>query len=249
VGFLALVPRGIFVLILALCAQRSLLAQSTLVSVPFVGCRTDTQTEPLEPPMGGPVPVPIDAKAALQLAYYKSATGLGVLGPRGWDCLGIWGSSGDSLYVAPTPMSRPMDKWSGFAEPIVLVDRSLGYTSGRFEVAQVMARVFPGYKAFVKSVREMFDFPPSEFPSSPYPKDKLTYKSSRMVEYETPARLDGLGTQSWIKKNDSPIDGVAMLIGETPDLVLLSVRPPSGLTGLTPAIVRRLERDAPGFNQ
>jgi hypothetical protein len=79
-----------------------------------------------------------------------------------------------------------------------------GGTSGRFDVAEVIARVFPAYKAFVKTVREMFDFPSSEFPAGPYRKDKLTYKSNRMVEYETPSHADGLGTQSWIKKNDSP---------------------------------------------
>jgi hypothetical protein len=74
------------------------------------------------------------------------------------------------------------------------------------------------------------------------------YKSDRVVEYETPPQADGLGTQSWIKKTDGPIDGVAMLIGETPDLVLLSVRLPSELSSLTPAIVGQLERDAPRFN-
>jgi hypothetical protein len=202
----------------------------------------------MEAPTSAPVLVSIDAKAAQHLAYYKSARGLGVLGPRGWDCVGMWGSSGDALFVTPTPMNGPMDRWSGFADPIILVNRSLGENgSGWFEIAQAVARIFPAHGAIVTKVREMLGVSPSAFPSGPYPKDKLTYKSDRTVEYQTPARADGLGTQSWIKKNDRPIDGVAMLIGKTPDLALLSVRLPSGLTELTPTIVSQVERDAPRF--
>ncbi len=78
----------------------------------------------------------------------------------------------------------------------------------------------------------------------PYPQDKLTYKGDRTVEYETPAQTRGLGTHSWLVKNTSPIEGVAMLIGETPDLVLLSVRLPFDLSRLTSTIIRQIERDA-----
>jgi hypothetical protein len=63
-----------------------------------------------------------------------------------------------------------------------------------------------------------------------------------MVEYETPARTDGLGTDRLIMKGGSPIDGVAILVGKTPGLVLLSVRLSGNLAKLTPEIVRQVER-------
>ncbi len=89
----------------------------------------------------------------------------------------------------------------------------------------------------------------SEFPFGPYPKDKLTYKGDDMVEYETPAHAEGLGTQSRLRPNTSPIRGVAMLVGQDPDLLLLSVRLPGGDAGLAQGITRQLERDAKGQQQ
>jgi hypothetical protein len=65
-----------------------------------------------------------------------------------------------------------------------------------------------------------------------------------VVEYTTPAQTEGLGTHSRLKKNGSPIYGAAILIGQAPDLTLLSVRLPDDLTGLTSAIVRQVESDS-----
>ena len=83
-----------------------------------------------------------------------------------------------------------------------------------------------------------------DFPSGPYPGDRLTYKSNEIVEYETPAQTEGLGTHSgMLKKNASPISGVAMLLaGEPPDSLLLSVRLPPGMTDLASIIIRQVER-------
>lgn len=248
-GFLVL--RGIVVLILAVCVQRWPIAQpSAAVSVPFVGCESDGQIGPMEAPKGTSIQVPISPKAVEQLAYYKPAQGAGVLGPRGWHCFGIYGSGGDALFVSPQPIESANFIGTNrreLAGPAIEVSHRLGGTSGRFDVAEVIARVFPAHNAFVMSVRQGFDLPAKDFPSGPYPSDKLTYKSNRTVEYETPAQAEGLGTRSFVKKNGRPIDGVAMLIGETPDLVLLSVRLPSSLAALTPVIVGQLERDAPRF--
>lgn len=250
-GFLAIAPRGIVVVILALCAQCSLIAQPTAaVSVPFVGCKSDGQTGPMEAPKGKSKSVSMSPQAAQRLAYYESAQGVGVLAPRGWYCFGTYGSGGDALFVSPQSIGSADfigRTPAGFVGPAIEVSHRLGETSGRYDVAEVMARVFPAYKAFVTGVIDQFGQPAGSFPFGPYPNDILTYKDKRTVEYETPAQAGGLGTRSSLKKNDRPIDGVAMLIGKTPDLVLLSVRLPSGLTGLTPAIVGQLERDAPGF--
>jgi hypothetical protein len=233
------------VVILAVCARPSLIAQpAATVSVPFVGCKSDGQTGPMDAPKGKAKSVSMSSEVAQQLAYYESAEGLGVLGPRGWDCFRTYTSSGgDALYVAPHPVDIAKLR---LADSVIELSRRLGGTSGRFAVAEVIARVFPADRAFTRHVMKGDEV---SFPVGPYPEDKLTYKGNRTVEYETPAQTSGLGTRSWLLKNDSPIDGVAMLIGKTPDLVLLSVRLPSGLSGLTPTIVGQLEHDAPRFNQ
>jgi len=84
----------------------------------------------------------------------------------------------------------------------------------------------------------------NEFTFGPFPTDALTYKSKTVVEYQTPAETDGLGTHSWLLKNGAPIDGVAILVGDPPDLFLLSERLPAELAELTPIILGHAEREA-----
>jgi hypothetical protein len=110
-------------------------------------------------------------------------------------------------------------------------------------VARVLAQVFPARKAFVQSVIDEGIQPASDFPFGPSPKDKLRVQSDRIVEYQTPPHSDGLGTAAWLQSGDGPIDGVAILLGTTPDLLLLTVRLPPGLHDLAPPIVRQTERD------
>jgi hypothetical protein len=221
-------------------------AQRTVVSVPFIGCKSDGQVGPMDAPEGTSVSVPLSAKEAQQLAHYSSANGLGVLGPRGWYCFGTYGSSGAALFLSSQPIdtANMFSTRNGFTGPAIEISYSDGDTSGRFNVAEMIARVFPAYKAFATRVAEEFVLPASSLPLGPYPKDTLAYKSKTVVEYKTPAQTEGLGTRSWLKKNDSPIEGAAILIGQTPDLLLLSVRLPPGLNGLTSAIVRQFEGDA-----
>jgi hypothetical protein len=190
------------------------------------------------------VPVRLDAKAAKDLAYY-SGVGLGVLGPRGWGCFGGYGSSGETLFVSPEPIEITNVFPTGFTGPAIEVSHSDGGTgSGAFEVAEVMARVFPDFKAFAANVAQEFGTPIS---FGPYPNDKLIYRGKREVEYRTPAQTEGLGTHGSLKKSDSPIEGVAILIGQPPShLLLLSMRLPPDSRGLSSAIIRQIERDSPG---
>ena len=104
--------------------------------------------------------------------------------------------------------------------------------------------MFPKYKWFVEGERKSYDLPPDAFPSGPYPADKLVYRSPRLVEFRTRAHADGLGTDSWFKQGDDPINGVAILVGANPDLLLLSVRLPPDLASLAPPIIHQLEIDA-----
>src|SRR5450631_3251885 len=85
-------------------------------------------------------------------------------------------------------------------------------------------RVFPAFRPFAAAVMKGVD---RTIAFGPYVGEELTYKSKTMVEYRTPAQTEGLGTRSLLKKNDSPIDGVAILIvGEDPDSLLLSASSP-----------------------
>lgn len=108
----------------------------------------------------------------------------------------------------------------------------------------MMARVFPSRHELVRKVIEEGIEPANLFPSGPYPKDKLTYRSKDRVEYETPAETDGVGTQSRLLKNADPIYGVAILVGGAPDLAYLAVRLPPEMMDLAPLIIQQVERDA-----
>ena len=216
-------------------------------SVPFIGCRGTGQAGPTSAPNGKRVFLPITAEAAHQLAYYKAAEGAGVLAPRGWFCSCVYGSNGYVLYVSPQQIITAQlysTTWNGFTGPVIEIAGESGDTSGRFGVARAIARVFPAHRAFVEKVIKEGMEPASSFPFGPYPKDKLVYRSNEIVEYETPANTDGLGTNPKLKKNANSINGVAILTGQTPDLLLLSVRLSPNQDDLKSTIIQQVEREA-----
>jgi hypothetical protein len=220
--------------------------QKPLAQVPFVGCASDGQVGPVKAPTGQSKLVPISAETASRLAYYKSEYGFGVLAPRGWSCFGVYGSYGSALYVSPehiTASNLFSSTWGGFTGPAIELAGETGDTSGRFGVARVIARVFHARRQFVEDVIEEGIELASSFPLGPYPGDKLVYRNDQTVEYETPANTDGLGTNSRLKKSAYPISGVAILTGETPDLMFLAVRLPPDLTDLTSPVIQQPERD------
>jgi hypothetical protein len=220
----------------------------TTATVPFVGCPADGQVGPLDPPKGTTQLVHIPNEAAQQLAFYKAEQGFGVLAPRGWHCFETYGSSGSSLFVSPQPIDAKMlflDNWKGFTGPVIQLSAEDGGTSGRFGVARMIARVFPAHRSFVRKVIAEGIEPARNFPSGPYPNDKLVYRSKGLVEYQTPPQTGGLGTQSRLLKNTDPIRGVAMLVGLVkegePSLLFLAVRFPSEIAGLSSAIIQQAE--------
>ena len=220
---------------------------TTRVRVPFVGCKSDGQVGPLKPPNGRSKAVSISAEAANKLAYYKAREGFGVLAPRGWYCFGTYGSNGSSVYVSPQPISTSdffSGKWGGLTSSGVQLSFNYGDTSGRFEVARIIARVFPAYRHLVSEVIKEGIEPPSSFPFGPYPSDKLTYKGKNIVEFETPGNADGLGTNSWLKKNSTPINGSISLVyndGLMPGALSLSLRLSPNLSSLGPTIIQQTE--------
>jgi len=232
-------------IILIICAPPPLLAQKANISIPFVGCASSGQVRVLKAPKGTNRLLPISAKDAQALAYYRSADGLGVLAPRGWHCEGVSGSGGYALYVSPKPMNRRRLDWEGFDGPGIEVSHITSDASGRYEIAEIMTRVFPAYRAFARRTLELTDLP---VPDGPYAHDALTYFGEKIVEYVTPAQTEGLGTHfSWLRKNEVPVAGAAVVMekpieaDDSPDMVLLSMRHPRDLARLTPVIVHFVE--------
>jgi hypothetical protein len=223
-----------------LCALACLPASAA--ELPFVGCASDGQLGYVAPPKGAAKDVAVDAAAAGGLAYYQAQDSFGVLAPRGWNCLYVYGSSGSSLMIAPgRKLSLDTGPLSG---PGVVATLNVGGTSGRFAVAKYAARLFPKEaRAFIEGVIAEGIEPKANFPSGPYPADKLTVKGPRVVEYETPAMKEGLGTSDRLHKNASAIVGLAKLeqSDDGPNLFLLSIRLPADQAGLARAIIAAAE--------
>jgi hypothetical protein len=162
----------------------------------------------------------------------------------------IWFQWQQPLHQSPTIDSKTVfsGKWEGFTGSATQISDVYGDTSGRFGVAKTIARVFPAHMGFIRKVIAEGIESAKDFPQGPYPNDKLTYRSKEIVEYQTPANTKGLGTDSRLKENSSPIDGVAMLVSEEPNfeepsLIFLAVRLPPDQADLTHVIIQQTEQE------
>ncbi len=228
-------------------AQAQAQSQAVPLQVPLVGCDSDGQVGPLKAPKAKIKKLAIAAKVADRLAYYQAENDFGVPAPRGWHCFSTYGSSGSNLYVSPEPIDHNAlfsSNWKGLPGQAIQVSLSVGDTSGRFEVAKTIARVFPDHKEFVQNVIAEGIEPASSFPAQPYPADKITRRSEKIVEFETPPNTEGLGTDSMLRANSSPIQGVAILVGEELSLVQASVRLSPSDQDLIKTILRQIEKEA-----
>jgi hypothetical protein len=209
------------------------------VRVPWVGCPSDGQQ--------GPQPAPardrhattpaLPAAIARQLAFYASDE-LATLAPRGWHCVGLAGSNGSFLIVTPErhDPAELLGNTVPLRGPAVQFGSIFGGTSGRFEVANVIARAFPAHMAFARRVAAEGMSDP--LPSGPYPTDRMVQLRPNAVGYTTPAGRRGLGTDRWLAPGDRPIDGLAVLdpTGDV-NLVKLDVRLPAAQGGLARVIL------------
>ena len=215
--------------------------------VPFVGCPQDGQSGPSPAPSGPPHQTQISADAAQRLAFYSGDGQRGVLAPRGWRCFGVYGSDGAQLYVTPDAIVSVMaDTWPAGAGPAIEVAWSAGDTSGRFTVAQAIMRMFPSHSAFAQGVIAEGAEPASQFPAGPFATDKLVRVSDTVVEYETPADAQGVGTTfSRLTASPSgPIGGAAALVGATPNLAFLAIRLTPDTQSLSRPIIQQFEIDS-----
>ncbi len=193
---------GAWVILLAcsICCPLAAQSERGLVRVPFVGCKSDGQMGPRDAPKGRTALVVAGKEVPSRLAYYQAEGDFGVVAPRAWYCFGVYGSGGDWLYVGPEPMNRDdlfSLHWKGVAGPVIQFGREFGDTSGRYRVAEVIARVFPAHMAFARNSE---DLGLKQYTVGPYPHDKLAYRSDSVVEYETPVQADGLGTYSGLTR-------------------------------------------------
>ena len=219
----------------------------TVVSVPFVGCESHDQAETYKAPTAPEKKVQITTSSAQKLAYYKAEISSGVLAPRGWHCFGVLGSSGSDFLITPQPLNRSELFWSALEKikgPAIQVRESCSDNSGRFDMARVIARVFPKQKAFAQDILQLDDYAASEFPFGPYPQDNLIRQNDWIVEYRTPSDSEGLGTINGLPTGNLPVQGVAILRDQSVDcLFFLAVRLPSDMANLAQEIIKQAEHE------
>ena len=164
-----------------------------------------------------------------------------MLAPRGWHCFGLYGSNGAILIVARQPLDGAalLAADAPIEGPAIQLTTSDGGTSGRFAVADAIARLFPDHIGFVRRVAAEGII--SEFPAGPYPDDSIERLSPTEVRYTTPGDRQGLGTENRFARGDEPVEGLVILqpdpeSGEY-DLVKLDLLLPGELRSLVPAII------------
>jgi uncharacterized protein YecT (DUF1311 family) len=192
------------------------IARTPLVEteVPTLGCPQDGMADPIEAPRlptSARVIVPSGLETSLTLYSAFEDPSTGVLGPRGWDCFGTYGSGGSTLYITPRRLSDPiLDRREKVAAgPFVIRTIVLGETSGRDELYRISARIFPRARPFIERVEGLDEA--KRYIYKPWPNDTLKYLSDFAVNYVTPARSVGLGTELGLASGRLPTYGLAHL--------------------------------------
>jgi hypothetical protein len=212
-------------------------------TVPFVGCPSDGQVGPDPAPQGRPIVVDLPPAIAAQLAFYESKYDNGVLAPRGWHCANTEGSNGWVTVVAQQrirPSAMILGRGPQITGPAIQLGIRYGGTSGRFDVARLIARYFPQRRWFLQRVIAEGLEPARDFPRGPYPADRLVSRRTDVVEVATPPWRRGLGTFSFLAPSDRPIHAVAAVVGDVGGDgcgYIFVVRLPSNREALVPVLI------------
>ena len=214
--------------------------------VPFVGCRSDGQLGPQRAPKARPTPL-VPSSLARRLAFYAASDGPGTLGPRGWHCFGVYGSNGSGLIVAPERLPSSSVAFAGEFKTrgnAIELAYDYGGTSGRWAVAEAIARYFPMDRNFIRENFQGLDVGP--LPSGPYPHDNFSKRTHNLVRYTTPPLTKGQGTVWVLTPSAQPIHGLSLLVTnpDGPDLLRVNVRLGDAYRELVPVILDNAGRQA-----
>lgn len=209
------------------------------VPVPFVGCPSGGQLG-LQPAPRKREAHSADGKVAAKLAYYSDGE-LGVLGPRGWHCSTVSGSSGAAILVVPDRQTADLFrrlKAPQIRGPFVWAADYPGGTSGRTAVMEAIARYFPMRRGFIRRMRR-FDLVFAPLPTGPFRYDLISRRTANSVRFVTPAWRRGEATGDMIVPSARRIEGIRALVGpkDEPDLWAVDVRLPSSQADVVSAIL------------
>jgi hypothetical protein len=180
-------------------------------AIPTVGCPRSGQSGPENAPaLPKTISVVVPAGSEPFVAYYSAHERIasGVLAPRDWKCVEVYGSSGESLYVTPSSLERPENLKGGAA---VIMSVRYGDTSGRFTVAEISARAFPQARRFTEQVMKEQSARPDVFALGP--SEQIKHLSDFVVSYATPPGNHGIGTSLGLLPGAQPIFGLTFLLG------------------------------------
>jgi hypothetical protein len=240
--------------------------------IPYVGCPGSDGSDGSDGggiesgTPGGPVSVDLDHASANLVAFYAgpygpklSSGGSGLIAPRGWKC--FWQESTDGNYgmlVAPTEKDliayENYDN-AGTSSAAISYDFWDGGTAGRetvipFEIRYFLQSSTGGNKETVTDA-EAEAIASGQIAKSDviptYPDDAISYKSRDILEFMTPAGMDGLGTRPlpWgVRKSNLPIYGILRVdqTGDT-DAELFKVKLPNNLSHLRQVILDDFENN------
>lgn len=208
-------------------------------SVPLVGCPADGVGGPVKAPLAGTVAVTAPAEPAGRLAYYttqdQAAMDHGVLAPLDWQCGAINTATGTTLYVAPEPVNldQLMHYQQTFSGPVVMLSVTQGTGDGKAVVEEFIG-------SFLNQL------PAPKDPADPKPLQQfgtnqleaLLQPQITIREFEMPPgqNVPGPGSNTAVEPNQQPIHGVAIVVGPTPDLILVEARLPHLPQGLSTSV-------------
>ena len=216
-----------------------------LATVPVIGCPAVGQSGPIPAPTRlGPAPAVARGLEGTLAFYMGPYSVVAVLAPRGWHCLESYGSGGAQLFVTPAPITADaLFGSAGLAGPAVVMEFINGENSGRFEVARLVARLFPAYRSYAVHVAEMDLEPATAYPTRPYPHDRLLRRGRRTIEFATPSHTAGLGTVGQLLSQEGAVQGAVTVrrrsFGMEARQVLVRLPPEMGF--LAPVIVHAME--------
>ncbi|HLJ20236.1 MAG TPA: hypothetical protein VKU84_08560 [Stellaceae bacterium] len=176
------------------------------------------------------------ARVASALALYDGLYGP-VLAPRGWDCGSDQGTASGRLSI--TPRNR--------TGPFVQLDESADWGAGEYSIAAIGGRYFPRDipSELTNHAMERFHVTKEELLAPRYSDDVVTYRTSRVLEFVTPANRQGLCTSA-PGLGTSPLPTYGVLALQAPphelSIILLTIRLPPELNYLRATIMKQFER-------